>query len=69
MSKTHQFNVVSAFVHEGKIRTPKSTVTLSERDAKPLLERGKVTLAKGEAKGAAAAKGKKAEGEPAGGED
>lgn len=52
MSKTHKFTVVSAFVHEGKIRTPKNQITLAERDAKPLLERGKIALAKGEEKGA-----------------
>lgn len=72
MSKTHQFDVVSAFVHEGKIRTPKNKVTLEERDAKPLLERGKIKLAKGGADKPAADKpaAKKAdEQKPAGGKE
>lgn len=67
MSKTHQFDVVSAFVHEGKIRTPKNKITLEERDAKPLLERGKIKLAKGGADKPAA---KKADDQkPAGGKE
>lgn len=67
MSKTHQFTVLSAFVHEGKIRTPKAKIDLAEKDAKPLLERGKIELAKG---GGAKPGAKKAEGsEPAGGAD
>ena len=45
MSKTHKCTVVNAFTHEGKIRTPGKPITLSETDAKALLERGKVKLA------------------------
>jgi len=63
MSKTHKCTVVKAFVHGGQIRTPQTSLTLSEADAKPLLEAGKVVLAKSDdpddAKGAAKA-GKKA---------
>jgi hypothetical protein len=45
MAKSHTCKVVKAFVHEGKIRTPGKSITLSEAEAKPLLENGKVTLA------------------------
>jgi len=45
MAKSHTCKVTKAFVHEGKIRTPGKSITLSEAEAKPLLENGKVTLA------------------------
>jgi hypothetical protein len=55
--------VVKAFVHGGTIRMPKTSITLADADAKPLLEAGKVILAKSDdpddAKGAVKA-GKKA---------
>ena len=47
MSKTVKIKVTSAFVYDGKIRTPGKTVTMSEADAKPILEREKAVLAKG----------------------
>lgn len=47
MSKTVKIRVTSAFVYEGKIRTPGQTVTMAEADAKPILEREKAVLAKG----------------------
>lgn len=37
--------VTSSFVWGGRILAPGARVSLSERDAKPLLRRGKVTLA------------------------
>jgi len=46
-TKSHKVVVTKAFVHEGKIRTPKTQLTLPESFAKPLLEAGKVVLAKG----------------------
>jgi len=49
MSKSHKLTVTKAFVHEGKIRVPKTSITLTEKEAKPLLEAGKVELAKGKA--------------------
>lgn len=48
MAKNHKCKVTKAFVHEGKIRTPGAVLTLSETAAKPLLEAGKVVLAKGD---------------------
>ncbi len=47
MSKNVKLKVTSAFVYEGKIRTKGQTVTMSEADAKPILEREKAVLAKG----------------------
>ncbi|MEI4262794.1 DUF7210 family protein [Roseovarius sp. D0-M9] len=46
MAKTHVCKVTKAFVHGGKIRVPGKSLTLSEAEAKPLLEAGKVVLSK-----------------------
>lgn len=45
MSKSHTCKVTRAFVHEGKIRSPGASINLSDSEAKPLLEAGKVILA------------------------
>ncbi len=47
MSKTVKIKVTSAFVYDGKIRTPGKIVAMPEADAKPILEREKAVMAKG----------------------
>ncbi|MEQ8257990.1 MAG: hypothetical protein RH980_18245 [Roseovarius confluentis] len=44
-----KYTVSSAFAHGGKIYTPKKPIELTNQEAKPLLERGKIEPARGAA--------------------